>query len=166
MGVLKTTIVNKQDNNRVVADLPVDFDELRIIFEERYGECHARDEDDFECYGLSSQYDVGENGETFSLDYANSLAKKLESLVSMSEKYAVAFFEYCDYEDLDNLDDIRFYDSRMDYLDDLYELYGLRDTKFLWTTVDMFLNDDYIFDDVIKDGSVREAVNGIVIEWL
>ncbi|WP_431770641.1 hypothetical protein [Streptococcus gallolyticus] len=45
----------------------------------------------------------------------------------------------------------------------VYEIYGLTDTKFLWTTVDVFLNDDYVFSQIELNGNLFQASNGVII---
>lgn len=163
--MLETTIVNTVDRNKLTVNLPIDFEELQERFVEKYGYCNGDNPDMFEAHGLSSDYSTEES--SYSYERANEIAEKVEAFEQeYSDKYASAFFENAYYEDVDKIEDVRFYASKEDYLNDLYDAYGLSDKKFLWATVDMFLDDDYIFNQICMCGDVREASNGVIVEWL
>lgn len=163
--MLETTIVNTVDRNKLTVNLPIDFEELQGRFVEKYGYCNADNPDMFEAHGLSSDYSTEES--SYSYERANEIAEKVEAFEQeYSDKYAFAFLENVYYEDVDKIEDVRFYASKEDYLNDLYDAYGLSDKKFLWATVDTFLDDDYIFNQICMCGDVREASNGVIIELL
>ncbi|MEX2803852.1 hypothetical protein AB3329_01860 [Streptococcus sp. H31] len=161
--MLKTVMHDTLDWNELTLELPLTIEVAKQSFENAFGECRARTEDDFTCWGLYSDY--GEEGSTYSFEQANKIAQELEKVASVSEKYAAAVFEYCCYVDVSHFDDVHFYDSKADFIVKVYDDYGLYDVKFLWTTVDMFLNDDYIFEALLDDGFIYKAENGVIIRW-
>ena len=165
--MLKTMVRNLRDHNQKLVALPRDFEDIKAMFEEQFGFCNARGEQDFECDGLYSEY--GEDEQTYSLAYANDVATRFERYESeLGSNYLQAFFELdsFSYADLDMIDEgsISFYSSKEEYLYAVYERYGLTDTKFLWTTVDAFLNDDYVFRELEMNGNLFQASNGVIVE--
>lgn len=163
--MLETTIVNTVDRNKLTVNLPIDFEELQERFVEKYGYCNGDNPDMFEAHGLSSNYSTEES--SYSYERANEIAEKVEAFEQgYSDEYVSAFFEDAYYEDVDKIEDVRFYASKEDYLNNLYDAYGLSDKKFLWATVDTFFDDDYIFNQICMCGDVREASNGVIVERL
>ena len=165
--MLKTTVRNLRDHNEKLVALPRDFEVIKAMFDEQFGFCNAQSEQDFECDGLYSEY--GEDEQTYSLAYANDIATKFERYESeLGSNYLQALFELdsFSYADLDMIDEgsISFYSSKEEYLYFVYERYGLTDIKFLWTTVDVFLNDDYVFSQIELNGNLFQASNGVIVE--
>ena len=102
-----------------------------------------------------------------SLGVVNDMALSLQHCeAEYTERELKAFFERYSYAELELLADgsIVIYNSKEEYLQSVYELYGLTDTKFLWATVDAFLNDDYVFSEIETNGDVYQATNGCVVE--
>lgn len=162
--MLKAMIKNLRDHNEKQIALPCSFEKAKGIFEEQFGSCNVRSEEDFECVGLYSEY--REDEEDYTFENVNHLARELERCeAEYGERELKAFFELYDYADLNMIDDgsVSFYNSKEEYLQYVYEIYGLTDTKFLWTTVDVFLNDDYVFSQIELNGNLFQASNGVII---
>ena len=163
--MLKTMVRNLRDHNEKLVALPRDFEVIKAMFEEQFGFCNARSEEDFECVGLYSEYKEDEEDYTF--ENVNHLAMSLERFeAEYTERELKAFFEFYTYADLNMIDDglVYFHDSKEDYLEHVYEMYGLTDIKFLWTTVDVFLDDDYVFSELEINGNFCQASNGVIVE--
>ena len=54
--MLKAMIKNLRDHNEKLIALPCSFEKAKEIFEEQFGSCNVRSEEDFECVGLYSEY--------------------------------------------------------------------------------------------------------------
>ena len=167
--LLITFVKNLRDGNetKVMFEHPRSFEDVRAMFEEQYGVCNAKSEQDFVCQGLYSEY--REDEEDYTFENVNHLAKEFERCeAEYGERKLKAFFEEYSYQDLKSLADgsVCIYSSKEAYLDDIYELYGLTDKKFLWTTVDVFLNDDYVFSEIETNGDVYQASNGCIVEMI
>lgn len=165
--MLKTIVRNLRDKNEKLVALPCSFEKAKAMFEEQFGFCNARSEQDFECQGLYSEYEQNEGCYTFeAVNYIAELFERYES--ELGSNYLQAFFELdsFSYADLDMIDEgsISFYSSKEEYLYFVYERYGLTDIKFLWTTVDVFLNDDYVFSQIELNGNLFQASNGVIVE--
>lgn len=164
--MLKTMVRNLRDNNEKLVALPCSFEKVKAMFEEQFGSCNVRSEEDFQCLGLYN--DVYSNdGCCYNLDMVNDTALSLQDCESeFTERELKAFFERYSYAYLEWLADgsVAIYNSKEEYLQSLYELYGLTDTKFLWATVDVFLDDDYVFSENEANGRVYQATNGCVVE--
>ena len=164
--MLSTIVMNLRDHNEKEVALPCSFENVRTLFEEQFGFCNARSEEDFECLGLHN--DVYPNdGCCCSLGMVNDMALSLQHCESeFTERELKAFFERYSYADLIMIVDgsVAIYNSKEEYLCSIYEMYGLTDTKFLWTTVDAFLDDDYVFSEIEINGDVYQATNGCVVE--
>lgn len=163
--MLKTIVRNLRDHDEKLVALPCSFEKVKAMFEEQFGFCNARSEQDFECYGLFSDY--GQEEHDWSFERANDIARQLERCeAEYTERELKAFFELYTYTDLIMINDgsVAIYNSKEEYLQSVYELYGLTDTKFLWATVDAFLNDDYVFSEIETNGDVYQATNGCVVE--
>lgn len=162
--MLKTIVRNLRDKNEKLVALPCSFEKAKAMFEEQFGYCNARSEQDFECYGLFSDYEQEEKD--WSFERANDIAKCLERCeAEFTYKKLKAFFENYLYTDLKLLadQDIRIYDSKEEYLNYIYDLHGLSDIEFLWATVDVFLNDDYIFNELEINLNIFQASNGCIV---
>ena len=164
--MLKTTVRNLRDHNEKLIALPRDFEVIKAMFDEQFGFCNAQSEQDFECLGLYSDvfYD---DGCCCSLGTANDMALSLQHCeIEFSERELKGFFERYSYADLVLLVEgaVSLYSSKEEYLYFVYERYGLTDIKFLWTTVDVFLNDDYVFSQIELNGNLFQASNGVIVE--
>ena len=164
--MLSTIVMNLRDHNEKEVALPCSFENVRTLFEEQFGFCNARSEEDFECLGLHN--DVYPNdGCCCSLGMVNDMALSLQHCESeFTERELKAFFERYSYADLELLVEgaVSLYSSKEEYLYVVYERYGLTDIKFLWTTVDVFLDDDYVFSRIESSGNLFQARNGCIIE--
>ena len=160
---MQAIVRDLKSNNQYQTSLPIDVDDLNHLFTETFGSCEATSEADF----IVLLVDTGYYEEELEVDLAeaNSLANRLVAAESeYGEDALKAFFEYYSFEDLNLIEDISFYTSKYDYMEHLYELYGLTETTFLWTTVDMFLDDDDIFERIAMGGDVYEASNGVIVD--
>lgn len=164
--MLSTIVRNLRDHSEKEVTLPCRFENVRAMFEEQFGFCNARSEEDFECLGLHS--DVYHNdGCCCSLDTVNDMALSLQHCEDeFTERELKGFFERYSYADLELLVEgaVSLYSSKEEYLHFVYERYGLTDIKFLWTTVDVFLNDDYVFSQIEVNGNLFQASNGVIVE--
>lgn len=163
--MLKTIVRNLRDKNEKLVALPCSFEKAKAMFEEQFGFCNARSEQDFECQGLYSEYEQNEGCYTFeAVNYIAELFERYES--EFTERELKAFFEEYSYDDLYMIAGglVFFYTSKEEYLASLYEYYGLTDIEFLWTTVDAFLNDDYVFSQIELNGNLFQASNGVIVE--
>ena len=143
--------------------LPVVLEDLQAFFTETFGECSAQTEEGFLVVLLSTDY--YEEEVTLELLEANRLANQLEEAESeYGIDNLIAFFEYYSYNEMRLLEDIEFWRSREDYIDSLYETYGLSEMPFLWTTVDVFLDDNDVFEQILTAGAVYEARNGVIVD--
>jgi hypothetical protein len=164
--MLKTEVRNLRDHNQKLVALPCSFEKAKAMFEEQFGFCNARGEQDFECLGLYSDV-YHDDGCCCSLTSINDMAISLQHCEEeLSERELKAFFEYYTFADLNMIEDglVSFYNSKEECLQSVYETYGLTDTKFLWTTVDVFLNDDYVFSELAINGDLFQASNGVIVE--
>ena len=163
--MLKTMVRNLRDHNEKLVALPRDFEVIKAMFEEQFGSCNARSEEDFECVGLYSEYEQEE--QDWSFERANDIARQLERCeAEFSERELKAFFEWYSYADLELLVEgaVSLYSSKEEYLNYIYDLYGLTDIKFLWTTVDVFLDDDYVFSQIESSGNLFQCSNVVIVE--
>lgn len=163
--MLKTMVRNLRDKNEKLVALPCSFEKVKAMFEEQFGSCNARSEEDFECVGLYSEY--MEDEEDYTFENVNHLAMSLERFeAEYTERELKAFFEFYTYADLNMIEDglVSFYRSKEEYLCSIYEMYGLTDTKFLWTTVDCFLDDDYVFSELEINGNLCQSSDGVIVE--
>ncbi|MBE6163748.1 MAG: hypothetical protein E7156_00240 [Streptococcus gallolyticus] len=163
--MLKTMVRNLRDKNEKLVALPCSFEKAKAMFEEQFGSCNARSEEDFECVGLYSDL-YRDDACWTSFSTVNNMARSLERFeAEYTERELKAFFEFYTYADLNMIEDgsVSFYNSKEEYLQYVYEIYGLTDTKFLWTTVDVFLNDDYVFSQIELNGNLFQASNGVII---
>lgn len=164
--MLKTMVINLHDNNEKLVALPCSFEKAKGIFEEQFGSCNVRSEEDFQCVGLYSDMYL-DDACWIGLDTANVTARLFERFeAEYTERELKAFFELYTYTDLIMIADgsVVIYNSKEEYLQSVYELYGLTDTKFLWTTVDVFLDDDYVLSQIELTGNLFQASNGCIIE--
>lgn len=164
--MLKAVIANLRDHNEKLIALPCSFEKAKGIFEEQFGSCNVRSEENFQCVGLYSDL-YHDDACWIDLDTANVTARLFERFeAEYTERELKAFFEFYTYTDLIMIADgsVVIYNSKEEYLQSVYELYGLTDTKFLWATVDAFLNDDYVFSEIETNGDVYQATNGCVVE--
>ena len=164
--MLKTTVRNLRDHNEKLIALPRDFEVIKAMFDEQFGFCNAQSEEDFECLGLYSDV-FHDDGCCCSLGTANDMALSLQHCeAEFSERELKGFFERYSYADLELLVEgaVSLYSSKEEYLYAVYERYGLIDIKFLWTTVDVFLNDDYVFSQIELNGNLFQASNGVIVE--
>lgn len=160
---MQAIIRDVKSNNQYQALLPIDIDDLNHLFTETFGSCEATSEADF----VALLVDTGYYEEELEVDLseANNIANRLAAAESeYGEDALEAFFEYYSLKDLHLVEDMRFYTSKESYMEDLYDLYGLTETTFLWTTVDMFLDDDDIFEQIVMVGNVYEASNGVIVD--
>ena len=164
--MLKTTVRNLRDHNEKLIALPRDFEVIKAMFDEQFGFCNAQSEEDFECLGLYSDV-FHDDGCCCSLGIVNDMAMSLQYCEDeFTERELKGFFERYSYADLELLIEgaVSLYSSKEEYLYFVYERYGLTDIKFLWTTVDVFLNDDYVFSQIELNGNLFQASNGVIVE--
>lgn len=159
---MQAIVRDLKSNNQCQTLLPIDVDDLNHLFTETFGSCEATSEADFAVLLV----DTGYYEEELEVDLleANNLANRLVAAESeYGEDALKAFFEYYSLKDLNLVEETNFYTSKESYMENLYELYGLTGTPFLWTTVDMFLDDDDIFERIVMAGNVYEASNGVIV---
>lgn len=145
------------------AMLPMDVEDLRALFMETFGSCGAQNDNDFLVLVLSTE--GYEEEVELSLSEANTICRRAaQAETEHGEDALNAFFEVYSVKDIKSIDEFTFHTSREAYMDSLYNTYSLYDIPFLWGTIDMFLDDDDIFEQVMMNGSVYEANNGVIVE--
>lgn len=160
---MQAIVRDVKSNNQYQTLLPIDVEDLKHLFTETFGSCEATSEGDF----VVLLVDTGYYEEELEVDLseANNLANQLIAAESeYGEDALKAFFEYYSLKDLNLADETRFYPSKESYMEELYDLYRLSEVTFLWTTIDNFLDDDAIFEQIVMTGDVYEASNGVIVD--
>lgn len=154
---------NCKDHTYLNVVLPTTFEKLLNLFEEKTEILTTRNSYDFKCVYFDCDYCCGYEDSTF--EEVNKIAKKLDGIgKNYTEKELAAYFEKYGLENIDLIKDFKFYTSKEDFTNKLYKKYGLTDTKFLWTTVDNFLDDEVVFEEFCLAGNSYQAANGVVVE--
>ncbi|WP_431770642.1 hypothetical protein [Streptococcus gallolyticus] len=77
--MLKTMVRNLRDKNEKLVALPCSFEKAKAMFEEQFGSCNARSEEDFECVGLYSDL-YRDDACWTSFSTVNNMARSLGAL--------------------------------------------------------------------------------------
>ena len=103
--MLKTIVRNLRDHNEKLIALPCSLEKAKGIFDEQFGFCNARSEEDFECVGLYSDL-YHDDACWTSFGTVNNMARSLERFeAEYTERELKAFFECYTYADLNMIDD-------------------------------------------------------------
>lgn len=162
--MLVGNFLNYRDRTTLRVVLPVTFEKLLGLFEEKTEVLTTRNSHDFKCVYLNCSF-YQEEYSGLDLETANEIAKAfIKAEKSHTDRELAAYFEKNDFESINSIGDYKFYDSKESFINKLYEKYGLTDIKFLWTTVDNFLDDEAVFEEFCLAGNSYRAANGIVVE--
>ncbi|MGT2751300.1 hypothetical protein ACVRXF_10460 [Streptococcus orisasini] len=162
--MLVGNFLNYKDRTTLRVVLPVTFEKLLGLFEEKTEILTSCDSHDFKCVYLNCSF-YQEEYSGLDLEVVNDIAEAFtKAEKSHTDKELAAYFEKYDFKSINSIDNCKFYGSKEAFVNKLYEKYGLTDIKFLWTTIDNFLDDEAVFEEFCLAGNSYQATNGIVVE--
>lgn len=157
---MRGLVLHKKSSNTLWVELPINDDTLSLGFKEKFNENDFVFISDCEC--ICVEVDTIDDEVHLPLEVVNKIATTILDL-ELTDYFVRAYITEFGVQKLNEISEYTFYSSKYDFLNDLYSFYGLNNFDFLGTTVDQFLNGDYIFEEILSHGKARLCFNGVII---